>query len=80
MNAVENLPDVIYVCETLLTSLRPFIGKLQGYDFVNNISNCNQSVCDVFFIKYCHTNEIVENIFFGKYDVDDLWIKFKLGR
>ena len=78
LSIVENLPDVICVCETWLTSLRPFIGKLQGYDFVNKISNSNQSGGVAFFIKDCHTYEIVEDVCFSQCDVDDLWIKFKL--
>ena len=41
LSILENMPDVICVCETWLTSQRPFIGKLQGYDFVNKISNNN---------------------------------------
>ena len=43
LSLVENLPDIICVCETWLTSLRPFVGKLHGYDFVNRISKSNQS-------------------------------------
>ena len=37
LNAVEGLPDVICVCETWLTSMRPSNGKLEGYEFVNRI-------------------------------------------
>ena len=36
----------------LLTSQKLFVGKLQGYDFMNTISNSNQSGGDVLFIKY----------------------------
>ena len=41
LSSVEGLPDVICVCETWLTSMRPFIGKLEGYEFVNRTSNTN---------------------------------------
>ena len=43
LNSVEGLPDVICVYETWLTSMRPFIGKFDGYEFVNTIFNSNQS-------------------------------------
>ena len=36
----------------LLTSQKLFVGKLQGYDFMNTISNSNQSGGDVLFINY----------------------------
>ena len=71
LNIVENLPDVICVYETWLTSLRPIIGKLQGYDFLHNISNSNQSDGVAFFIKDFHTYEIIEDVFFNQCDVDD---------
>jgi len=50
LSAVEGLPDVIYVCETCLTILRPFVGKLHGYDFDNKVSRSNQSGGVAFFV------------------------------
>ena len=67
------LPDVIF--ETWLTSLRPFIGMRQEYDFVNNISNSNQSGGVTFFIKDIRLYEVAENVSFGQCDVDDFWRK-----
>ena len=78
-NLVKNLPDIICVCETWLTSLRPFMGKLHGYDFVNKLSNSNQSGGVAFFVRACHSYEVVEGISFKQCDVDDLWISIKLG-
>ena len=46
---------------------------------MNKISYSNQSGGVAFCIKDRHTSEIVEDVFFGQDDVDDLWIKFKLG-
>ena len=43
LNLIEGLPDVICDYETWLTSMRPFIGNLEGYDFVNRISTSYQS-------------------------------------
>ena len=37
------MPDVICVCEMWLTNQRLFVGKLHWYDFVNKLSNSNQS-------------------------------------
>ena len=79
LSAVEGLPDVICVCETWLTILRSFVGKLHGYEFVNKVSKGNRSGGVAFFVKDCHTYEIVEDVFFSQCDVDDLLIKLKLG-
>ena len=79
LNSVEGLPDVICVCETWLTSMRPFIGKLKGYEFVNRVSNSNQSGGVAFFVKNCLDYEVVEDMSFNQCDVDDLWINVKLG-
>ena len=72
MSVAEGLPDVICVCETLLTNLRPFVGKLYGYDFVNKLSNSGQSGGVAFFVKTCRSYEIVEGVSFEQCDVDDL--------
>ena len=77
LNLVEGLPDVICVCETWLTSIRPFIGKLEGYEFVNRISSSNQSGGVVFL--NCFDYVVVEDMSFNQCDEDDLWINFKLG-
>ena len=74
LSSVEGLPDVICVCETWLTSMRPFIGKLEGYEFVNRTSNSNQSGGVAFFVKICLDYEDVEDMSLNQYDVDDLWI------
>ena len=79
LSLVENLPDIICVCETWLTSLRPFVGKLQRYDFVNWISKSNQSGGVVFFVKDFHNYEIIKDVVFGESDVDNLWLKVKLS-
>ena len=78
LSVVEGLPDVICVCETWLTNLRPFVGKLYGYDFVNKLSNSNQSGGVAFFVRACHSYEVVEGVSFEQCDVDDLWISIKL--
>ena len=62
-----------------MNSLRPFVGKLHGYDFINSISKSNQSGVVAFFGKDFHIYEIIEDVFFGQSDVDDLWLKVKLG-
>ena len=72
LSIMENLPDVICVCETWLTGLRPIIGKLQGYDFVNKISNRNQSGGVAFFIKDCYTYKIVDDVFFSRWPIDKI--------
>ena len=51
MSVAEGLADVICVGETWLTNLRPFVGKLYGYDFVNKLSNSNQSGGVEFFVR-----------------------------
>ena len=58
-SVVEGLPDVIGVWETWLTYLRPFAGKLYGYYFVNKLSNSNQSHSVKFFVRACHSYEVV---------------------
>ena len=77
LSAVEGLLDVICVCETL-SILRPFVGKVHGYDFVNKVSKSYQSGGVAFYVNDCHTYEIVEDVFFSQCGVDDLWIKLKL--
>ena len=62
LNSVEGLPDVICVCETWLTSMRPFIGKLEGYEFVNRTSNSNQSGGVAFFVKNYLNYKVVEGL------------------
>ena len=59
--------------------MRPFISKLEGYEFVNKISNSNQSGGVAFFVKNWLDYEVVEDISFNQCDVDDLWINVKLG-
>ena len=78
MSVVEGLPDVICVCETWLTNLRPFVGELYKYDFVNKFSISNQSGGVKFFVRACHFYEVVEGVFFEQCDKDDLWISIKL--
>ena len=53
LSSVEGLPDVICVWETWLTSTNAYIGKLEGYEFVNRTSNSNQSGGVAFFINIC---------------------------
>ena len=72
------MPDIICLCETWLTSKRPFIGKLKDYEFVNRTSNSNQSGGVVFFVKICLDCEVVEDKSLNQCDVDDLWITVKL--
>ena len=72
LNSVEDLPDVICVCETWLTSKRPLIGKLKGYEFVKRFFNSNQSGGVASFVKNCLDYEVVEDISFKECDVDDL--------
>ena len=55
------------------------MGKLHGYDFVNKLSNSNQSGGVAFFVRACHSYEVVEGVSFKQCDVDDLWISIKLG-
>ena len=78
LSLMKNLPDIICVCETWLTSLISFVGKLHGYDFVNKLSNSNQSGGVAFFVRACHCYEVVEGVFFEQCDVDDLLISIKL--
>ena len=61
------------VCETRLTNLRIFVDKLYGYDFVNKLSNSNQSSVVAFFVRACHSYEVVEDVSFEQCDVDDLY-------
>ena len=77
-SVVEGLPDVICMCEKWLFNLRPFIGKLYGYDFVNKLSNSNQSGGVAFFVRACHSYEVVKGVSFEQCNVDDLWISIKL--
>ena len=79
LSSVEGLPDVICVCETWLTSMRPFIGKLEGYEFVNRTSNSNQSVGVAFFVNNCLDYKVVEDMSLNQCDMDDVWINVKLG-
>ena len=74
LSVVEGLPDVICVCETWLTNLRPFVGTLYGYDFVNKLSNSNQSGGVAYFDRACHSYEFVEGVSYEQCDVDDLLI------
>ena len=60
LNVVEGFPDVISVCETLLTNLRTFVSKLYGYDFLNKLSNSNQSGGDAFLVTVSY--EVVEGV------------------
>ena len=64
MSVVEELPDVICRFEICSTNLRSFVGKLYWFDFVNKLSNSDQSsgvdfgftlvahnwIVDVFFV------------------------------
>ena len=59
LNSVEGLPHLICVFETWLTSMRPFIGKLEGHEFVNRISNSNQSGGVALIVKICLDYEVV---------------------
>ena len=62
------------MCETWLSNLKPYVGKLYGYDFVNKLSNSNQSGGVEFFVRACHSYEVVEEVSFEQCDVNDLWI------
>ena len=64
LSVVEGLPDVICVCETWSTNLRPFVCKLYWYDFVNKLSNSNQSGGVAFFVRACHSYEVIEGVSF----------------
>ena len=66
------------MCETRLTNLRIFVDKLYGYDFVNKLSNSNQSGGVAFFVRACHSYEVVKGVSFEQCNVDDLWISIKL--
>ena len=72
MSLVKNLPDIICVCETWLTSMRLFMGKLHGYDLVNKLSNSNQSGGVAFFVRACHSYEVVEGVSFEQCDLLNL--------
>ena len=51
-----------FVCVwNMLTNLRPFVGELYGYDFVNKLCNSNQSCGVAFFVRACHSYEVVES-------------------
>ena len=51
LSVSEGSPNAICVCETWLTNLRPFVGKLYEYDFVNKLSNSNQLVVLHFLLE-----------------------------
>ena len=42
------------------------------------MSNSNQSRGVAFFVRACHSYEVVEGVSFEQCDVDDLWIFIKL--
>ena len=48
------------------------------YDFVNILSNSIQSGGVTFFVRACHSYEVVEGVSFEQSDVDGLWISNKL--
>ena len=58
--------------------MRPFIGKLEDFEFVNRISNSNQSGGVAFFVEICLDYEIVEDMCLNLCNLDDLWINVKL--
>ena len=51
---------------------------MYGYDFVNKQSNSNQSGGNAFFVRACHSYDVVEGVSLEQSDVDDLWISIKL--
>ena len=78
LSVVKGLPDAIFVFKTWLTNLKPFVGKLYGYDFVNKLYKYNQPGDVAFLVRACHSYEVVEGVSFVQCDVDDLLISVKL--